>query len=307
MNRIEIASEALPEAHRLEAWNDTVPWTTDLVSHRKTAFEYRASIFAFGDFFLRDVETTPAVHFGMHTEPTQEDGLFQLVRMVSGTFKHVVDGDVIEARAGDVLFLRLSKLRFSVNDDRRTRALTGPMDLLNFDPSRHADVIRFPSGDPYTGVISSALDHMTESFPADAHAQQGRLAAAAQGLVNGLVLNRAWADDQEAPGKARARRLAVEAFVAENLGNPDLDMAFVSAALQTSRATLSRDFERDGGLATYIRNLRLDRAMAAVTHGAPARGKITATAVALGFLDMSQFNRAFRARFGMSPRDAMQL
>ena len=307
MNRLQITSETIPEAHRLEAWNDTVPWTTALAPGCKTALGYRASIFSFGDLYLRDVETTAAVHFGMRKKPSREDGLFQLVKMDSGTFKHVVDGDVIEARAGDVLFLRLSELRLSMNDNRRSRALSGPMDLLDFDPARHANVIRFPAGDPYTGVIASALDHMAESFPTDAHASHGRLTAAAQGLVNGLVLNRPRALDDETPIKASARRRAIEDFVSDNLGNPDLGMGFVSVEMRISRATLSRDFEPDGGLATYIRNLRLDRAMAAVTNGVPTRGKVTATAETLGFLDMSQFNRAFRARFGMSPRDAMQL
>ncbi len=306
MNRLELSSDELPEEIRLEAWNDTVPWHTRPVSKEAHSFRFKASIAPLGPFSIRDAETSAAISQSNCGQQRQLGDLFQVVKTVSGGFRHVINGDVIEAREGDILFLRLSELSFSYNEDRATRALTGPIDLLNFDPAKHQNVIRFPHHDPYTAVVGAALDHTAESFPDRSDASSDAVSGSISQMVNGLVLN----DRTSAEGIsniAQFRQRAATEFIERNLAEPGLNVAMVSDHMRVSRATLARDFSEYGGLANYIRNVRLDKAMVLLKRGVPARGKVSLVAEESGFWDMSHFNRAFRARFGVSPKDAMNL
>jgi AraC-like DNA-binding protein len=72
-----------------------------------------------------------------------------------------------------------------------------------------------------------------------------------------------------------------------------------------SRSALYRLFERDGGVANYIRNLRLDRCFADLLDSPPKRGCVCRIAQNWSFFDPANFNRAFRNRFGVAPSDCV--
>jgi AraC-like DNA-binding protein len=67
------------------------------------------------------------------------------------------------------------------------------------------------------------------------------------------------------------------------------------------RATIYRWFEHEGGLGAYIRNRRLrEAADELVCH--PQR-QVVEIAYGLGFKSPSDFTRAFRRAFDLSPQD----
>ncbi|MHC2089024.1 helix-turn-helix transcriptional regulator [Methylobacterium sp. CM6244] len=72
-----------------------------------------------------------------------------------------------------------------------------------------------------------------------------------------------------------------------------------------SRATLYRLFEHEGGVASYIRERRLLRAMK-LLGAAGGRPRISSVAYATGFSDEKTFSRAFRRRFGFLPSEALE-
>jgi len=90
-------------------------------------------------------------------------------------------------------------------------------------------------------------------------------------------------------------------FIARRLDDPDLDAVSISQELGCSRATLYRAFA-DRGLSVYhyIREARLQRAMAHL-QGARRNVSIARLAQDVGYRDASNFGRAFRQRFGVSP------
>ncbi|MGI6854571.1 helix-turn-helix domain-containing protein [Mesorhizobium sp. 1B3] len=96
---------------------------------------------------------------------------------------------------------------------------------------------------------------------------------------------------------SRARR-----FIDANLGREELSPAGVAAACGLSRASLYRLFEPFGGVARYVLEQRLAEAFDTLADPAQTR-QIALIAHDLGFSSESQFSRAFRRFYGMSPSD----
>lgn len=97
----------------------------------------------------------------------------------------------------------------------------------------------------------------------------------------------------------RARR-----YIEANLQQETLSPASVVHALQLPRASMYRLFEYEGGLGAYIRNRRL-RGAADELLRLPSR-PIIEIAYGFGFGSASDFTRAFRRAFELSPQDFRQ-
>lgn len=95
----------------------------------------------------------------------------------------------------------------------------------------------------------------------------------------------------------RARR-----FVSTNLCDPDLGPETLRRALGISRTRLYRLFEPTGGVMNYIQNRRLLDAHAVLANQSDRR-RILEIAEERGFSDGADFSRAFKRKFGYSPRE----
>jgi AraC-like DNA-binding protein/mannose-6-phosphate isomerase-like protein (cupin superfamily) len=76
---------------------------------------------------------------------------------------------------------------------------------------------------------------------------------------------------------------------------------------QISRATLYRLFEDDGGLAHYVQEQRLNRALMLLISPASQDKRLIDLAVDLQFSSDSTFVRAFRQQFGLTPGEVRKL
>ncbi|OYW23515.1 MULTISPECIES: helix-turn-helix transcriptional regulator [unclassified Sphingomonas] len=86
------------------------------------------------------------------------------------------------------------------------------------------------------------------------------------------------------------------------LGDGKITIADLCRALGVSRARLFAAFHEEGGIHNFIARQRLERARAALADLDRAE-PIGNIAHRLGFSDAPHLSRAFRVRFGMSPRD----
>ena len=89
-------------------------------------------------------------------------------------------------------------------------------------------------------------------------------------------------------------------FIEANLFEP-LELRAIAKSLKVSESTLLRNFKTAIGKApsTYLRERRLDEARALLGRGEHNVGDV---ALLVGYEDVSAFGRAYRARFGESPR-----
>lgn len=104
--------------------------------------------------------------------------------------------------------------------------------------------------------------------------------------------------------RALARSLIlgqVRHYIQAHLADPDLCPESVLAATQLPRRSLYRLFEERGGLAAYIRYLRLRRAAEELANF--PHMPVTDIAYGLGFRSPSDFTRAFRRMYAMAPQD----
>jgi AraC family transcriptional regulator, positive regulator of tynA and feaB len=98
-------------------------------------------------------------------------------------------------------------------------------------------------------------------------------------------------------------RTAVLSHVERHLGDRDLTVAGVCRRFAISPRTLHNLFaDADESFAATVRRRRLERS-AAVLADPATTDTVTAVATAHGFDDPTSFSRAFRRRFGVSPRE----
>lgn len=93
----------------------------------------------------------------------------------------------------------------------------------------------------------------------------------------------------------------VRRYIDANLHQGDLTPEHVVQALPLKRATIYRWFEHEGGLGAYIRHRRLREAADELVRFPQLQ--VSEIAYGLGFGSASDFTRAFRRAFDMSPQD----
>jgi AraC-like DNA-binding protein len=109
------------------------------------------------------------------------------------------------------------------------------------------------------------------------------------------------------PGRAATLR-RVKRFVESRLHNPELDTAMVSQGVGLSARYVNALFEKEGAsLMRHVWGRRLDNCRRDLTSASCAGEPIGQIAFRWGFNDLSHFSRAFKNRFGCSPRELRAL
>jgi len=135
------------------------------------------------------------------------------------------------------------------------------------------------------------------------------------GRTGALDLEQSFASAVAAATAARAEpgridraavRAAVLQHVRDHLDDRNLSVTTVCRRFAISPRTLHNLFaEAEDSFGATVRALRLDRCAALLTDPATS-ATVTGIATAHGFDDPTSFSRAFRRRFGVSPREARQ-
>jgi AraC-like DNA-binding protein len=154
---------------------------------------------------------------------------------------------------------------------------------------------------PLTRLLIQHVAALADGLP-------GMSAAEAQVALHTSVqlLVAAFGKEARLTGNARAAARAamvgqVKRYIRANLHQAELSPESLIQALRLPRPTLYRMFQHEGGLGTYIRNLRL-REAADELVGFPHLPVID-IAYGLGFKSPSDFTRAFRRAYEISPQD----
>jgi AraC-like DNA-binding protein len=98
-------------------------------------------------------------------------------------------------------------------------------------------------------------------------------------------------------------RARVRSYVDNHIRDPQLSVESIAAAMRCSTRHLQNIFAHLEPLARYIWRIRLERCAAALRETCYLDRSVTEIAFSYGFSNASHFSRAFKARFGMSPRE----
>jgi AraC-like DNA-binding protein len=175
-----------------------------------------------------------------------------------------------------------------------------PAALLAIEP--HGLI--FPGRGGAGRLIGAAL----QEFYAQAdHLTVSEAEAAVEGIV---ALTTACARATLAGDEAdhvKSRRKAALDYIDAHLGNEQLGPDEIADAANVSRASLYRLMAAEGGIRAVLLKRRIDEALRLMLADNTDERSLTDIAKCCGFGGTSQFSRAFRARFGVPPRQYLAL
>ncbi len=300
------------EAPRLQlpAWRNRVGHFLDVpISRAQLSDGFRGTIDSYrvADLMFMDCRTDP-VSQARSVARISTDSVRQYV------FHVVVEG-TIETRTGlypkhsslqsepGILALDMNQPMHMERSACRLLAFFVPRTLVESilpeAESIHGSVIEYRS--PLTRMIPAHLADLCQNL----HRMNGQEAYGAIRTC-ALLIAAAFGKEARLTGNARAAaRTAMfgmaRRYIDANLHQIDLTPEDVLGASQLSRPTLYRLFEHEGGLAAYIRNRRLREAADELRRYPNIA--VVEIAYGLGFNSASDFNRAFRRAYDMSPSD----
>lgn len=221
---------------------------------------------------------------------------------LEGGFTGMADNRPCDVRAGDVVLFDLARTFATEVTPFANLSLVVPRRLLPIelrDRNLHGAVLS-----PATSAGRMLAAHLKTLWSVCENAAVGdapEIVRATVALVTAIVseLSReAGGDRGHADGAVRG---AICRHVEENLAMRSLDAAYLCEHFGVSRSNLYRMFENLGGVATFVRNRRLDAAFDELSAVGRQSGRLDLLAHKLGFSSQDTFARAFRARYGFSP------
>ncbi len=270
-----------------------------------TAFAYRISLWQHDHLLLAHAMFTGRTQRreALNIRRDQVDH-FRLILQLEGELQHDADGPRHRVGPGQLLLSDMARpetyrvergahLVLFIPRERLEEALPGPYHL-------HGVILQ----GPVATVLAQHLVALVAASPRLARPESAALNEATVHLLAATL-----APSLSTLGQARsdiAPTLLRQAsrYIDLHLDEEDLDAARLCRFFGVSRSSMYRLFEPLGGVANYIRERRLTRACEVLAGGA-SHAPIAAVAHTFGFRTASQFSRAFRARFGYSPRDVL--
>jgi AraC-like DNA-binding protein len=300
----------IPRGQGFEAWHElTRPLydTTPLTAER----DFRTSV----EVYLLDDVVMNRCRFGPHTLARRRHHLraddsdhFALRVYTRGQTIQTAGERVVAMAPGAITLV-----------DRRHEMLgrSAAADVIGaLIPRRRIDTCWFErapamiwsTGSAPGRVLASAALNLWAELPRARAADAAALAAGFTGLINGLLTSRPEAERRAALDKATLS--AMLHFIERRLDDPDLGAETLCRAFNCSRARLYRLFKPSGGVARHVQKRRLQRCFDQLTLGGVEHGRvgaIGAVARRWGFDCPSHFLRLFKARFDMTPSDALAI
>jgi AraC-like DNA-binding protein len=232
-----------------------------------------------------------------------QSGLDQYIvqLLVSGTICGEFDGADVRAEPGDICIYDLGKPLRSIVDPGERITVMLPREELE----------RAVGWRDLHGVVLKAHQAMTRllsDYVRGIHAVAAKLAPSQAVAVHDALLSLLVASVQGdvLPDMRRLQPLSIALhqrvvqYIEEHITERDLGPAMLMRRFRISRAHLYRVFERDGGIAKFIRDRRLDLAYRSLVDRRTSGQSIKELAYQFGFSSADMFTRAFRERFGAS-------
>jgi AraC-like DNA-binding protein len=212
------------------------------------------------------------------------------------------------AQSGDaLLMLGAEKAIVARPKEGMTHSLRLPRTLMAASVTDLEDSVcrRIPGSTPALQLLTRYIDVFEDD---DILASPELQQSAVTHILDLVVLTLGARHDAAAIAQGRglraARLKAIKDDIARNLKDESLTVGAVAARHKLTPRYVQRLFEESGVTFTeYLVAQRLERARQLMSDPRRAEQTLTAIAFAVGFGDLSYFNRTFRRRFGATPSD----
>lgn len=304
--RFSFSTEGFRTSQQFDAW---CHFMNDVVALRppdtaKQGFCARAEACPLSTLMMTRFDLDP-MHFALTQEMVRQSGIdhWYLGVVTKGVCQGESRGVGFHAKAGQ-LILNSYGTPFSGRND--TMSCLG----VFFSRDEFADIAEALDAQPY-GVLHGPMSAILRDFLcalSDTVDKMSRMEAAATSEAFGHLLRAMFHPSPEAEEGASApiaatRYHRARRFILNNLKSPDLSPEMISAHLGMSRRQLYYLFEKQGGVAKFLRNKRLSACYTALIRSSEKK-LVSSIAYDYGFTNTSTFSRQFQARYGFSPSEA---
>ncbi|MET8544259.1 AraC family transcriptional regulator [Kitasatospora sp. NPDC004799] len=316
-------SEGVPERERFDCWRELVGRTRDSEVTSVHCDDFRAE--------MRRLELGPVTLLRTSFPPTRfqrtarrvrrsDPGVFHLTLLLDGGFALTRDtgrtetfgpGNLHLLDSSHPFDLRAFGARAQAPAERRIEAVgvDFPTALLPLAPDRVHELLGrgFSSREGTCALLTEFLVGLDRQAALLGPVETPRLGSVVVDLVVAW-LARELDSEAAVPDDTRQRALVqnVRAHIGRNLHDPELTPAAIAAAHHISVSYLHRLFTRqsDGEtVAAFVRRQRLERARRDLADPALRALPVHAVATRCGLPRPAEFSRAFRAAYGLSPRE----
>lgn len=232
---------------------------------------------------------------------------FQVARLTRGVGRLTQDGRDAVLRPGDFAAYETTRpFQWSFGADWDVSVFTFPCSSVQLtEPERRLLTARRMEGaGGITGMVSRFLRDLGASTSLISATRSERLATQASDLI--ITLLSECGDEGEAVRSSAQRSLLlrIKDQIAQRLPDPGLGPAEIAAASNVSVRYLHKLFSAEElSVSEYVKQARLERCRRDLLDPRRARESIASIAFRSGFGDLSGFNRAFKSRFGVTPRN----
>lgn len=303
---VEMSTAGLPASDRFAFWReyayygfdvDSMPEAAGFAAKGFTVFSPTARFTAYRSGGVSGARARQ--HIGADGDETLDIGL-----VLRGQRRGLDDEDVRTNADAGAIFVADAARPFAFDwSEHEGLHLSLQRDQLDGTQLSGAEIARLLNGSPLAGALHSQLALMATSLPVLDLPSRAFMLGQTIDLVGHILGSGV---GQAHPGSHAALFAAAMSHIRQHIGDPGLDPTSIARAVNCSRSTLYRVFrERELAIEPVVREERLRRVMQLISSD----GGRTATArlaLRCGFTDPSNFHRAFRARFGISPGEVAE-
>ncbi|SAK45007.1 AraC family transcriptional regulator [Caballeronia hypogeia] len=302
------STQAVPRERQLLAWRDRVGHVVDVLPDKaqvERGFEGKIDLHAAGGLVFTEARTEALVlerSIARVSTDTRRDFAFHVY--AEGETGHVGGVNLKRSEPGSVRGIVAFDLNQRFRLERpacRVLTMFVPRPIVAAHigdcEALHGRVLSFDA--PLAGFVLQHFDATARELPTLERPDAIDLLDAGAQLLLSAFAGKPHASPDARTALQTAVKAQAKRYVETHLHEADLTPMNVVDALGVKRATLYRWFEREGGLAAYIRERRLREAADELVR--LPNLQIADIAFGLGFKSASDFTRAFRRAFDVSP------
>ncbi|MEV7601260.1 AraC family transcriptional regulator [Kitasatospora sp. NPDC089797] len=315
--------DGLSPQERFERWRDLVGRTrvAEATSAHGDTFTAGLRLSHLGPVMLM-ATSFPSARFRRSERMirTSDQELYHLTLLTAGNHLLARGRDqAVASGVGDLSLIdsshpydgRFFGLPSTAHEEPRVAGISIDLPISSFPvpPDRLRDLLgrRLTAREGTGAVLADFLLSLDRQAASLKPAEASRLGALVVDLTAAWVA-RELDDDDVLPEEARQRAVveSVRAFIRRNLHDPDLTPPVAAAAHHVSVGHLHRLFTRHSHgqtVAAYIRSQRMAKAHRDLADPALRALPIHVVAARCGLLRASDFGRAFKAAYGLTPRE----
>ncbi|MGP4087375.1 AraC-like ligand-binding domain-containing protein [Streptomyces sp. KR55] len=306
-----LTTASVPDRDKVAYWNHAVSRTLvpmTVAPRGDGPFDGRIATDRFGYLQVSTMEAdaervsrTPALI------ARSSEALVAVGVQISGTATFIQDGRRAEVGEGDLVVYDTTRpYSFDYPQRFATHVFQLPRRTLGVPDSdiRQVTGNAIGTGDGFGAMLLPFLATLASSTDGYPPAVANRLAGNVVDLFATLIAERAHLGGTDADTARSHLLLRVRDHINRNLGDPDLSPESIARTHRISVRYLHRLFEGEGTtVGGLIRQRRLEECGRELARRGRTAPTVSAVAQRWGFVNPAHFSRAFRAAYGVSPRE----